>query len=124
MGRPSFRSGVERRLTGPLTLFYRLDEEVPALGVIDLDDPDVRIDPEGALGIGVKVGLGLRDHRLHPDPLAIAPGGLAVEFRRPRPPIQNLDQHGAGPRVSFADHDGKGAALLGPANKGTHPDVR
>src|SRR5215217_1464385 len=96
---------------------------MPALGVLDLDHPEVGVDTQGALYVGIEVRLGLRFYRLHPHPLAVAARGLAVELGRAGPPVHGFDQHRAGPRIALARHRREGAALFGPADEGADPDV-
>jgi hypothetical protein len=97
---------------------------VPAFAVLDLDHPDVRVDPRGAFGVGVQVRLEVGADRLHPEALAVAARGFAVELGGVGAAVDGLDQHGPGPRVALAGHHGEGAAQFGAADQRADPDVR
>ena len=81
-----FRAGLPQPadlFAEPLTLSdrIRLDrfgQEMPPFAVLDLDKPDIGIDPRGAFDIGVQVGFERGANRLHPEALAITTRRLAI----------------------------------------------
>src|SRR5258708_30416137 len=67
------------------TLLDPFRQEVAAPAVLDLHHPDIPVPPPRAFDIGVEVGLPVGGRGLHPDALAVQPGGLGIEPGGPLP---------------------------------------
>lgn len=100
-----------------------LGQEMTTLAVLDLDDPEIRVDATGPLDIGVELRLGPGAHGAHPDRLAVGASGLGEHPNPALPEVQDLYEHGTGPCVALADHDRMASAELNATDEGRDPDV-
>src|SRR5207253_7660633 len=99
--------------------------------ILDLDDPDVRVEadfaPKSLLDLGVRYWLTAEAARKRP----ICRSGViesalrcwAEQLRRAIEPIQ-LDENGAGLLGAAVPHGGEGPFAMTAANVGRHPDRR
>lgn len=108
----------------PSTRIYWLLQKMPALPVLNLDEPEVGVGPRALGDVFVHVGLALAQRpgrKIEPDALALAiprwriEPGAAVERR-------HLHQHRAGVLVALAPYGGEGAGDRGAADQGAGPD--
>lgn len=93
------------------------------VAILDLDKPEIGIDPRRALDVGVKIWLELRSNRLHPEALAIASSGFAVETRASSAAVDHLHKNGPRPRIAFAGDGGECAAEFRPPDQRANPNV-
>ena len=94
------------------------------LGVIKLNNPEIRVDPTRTSDVGVDFHFDLGRRWPHPDRLTVSPGGFSIEAHATYPAIEHLDEHGSRPGVALVDDHGASTPEIDPADEGGDPDVR
>lgn len=92
--------------------------------VLNLHDPEIRIDAAGAGDVGVKVHLLLGARGPHPDGLPVYAGRFGEKPNLAAGSVYNLDENRPRARVALVDHDGEAPSELDTPDEGGDPDVR
>ena len=84
--------------------------------IIDLDHPDIRINPCSTSQIGVQIGFDLGNKRLHPDSLTLSRRGLGEYPGFTVAAVDHLNQYCASACIALSQDSGKTAPQFDPPN--------